>query len=113
MNVLHRTTLQYQASVSPNSLSEQLSNYIQNPDMSAVAGYSYIYWILTGDVVTLMDQSTRDALDATILSDSKDSQAGNIDPILKALILALNDGTFVPNSNYTNSQIKNRIRSKL
>ena len=33
--------------------------------------------------------------------------------VLKAVILALNDGTFVPGSNYTNAQIKNRIKGKI
>jgi len=33
--------------------------------------------------------------------------------ILKALIMALNDGTFVPGSNYTAEQIKNGIKRRI
>lgn len=33
--------------------------------------------------------------------------------VLRALVLALNDGTFVPGSNYTGAQIKARIKSKM
>lgn len=33
--------------------------------------------------------------------------------IVKALIEALNDGTFVPGSNYTNQQIKNGLKNRL
>ena len=41
------------------------------------------------------------------------SDPSNIDPFLKALVLALNDGSFVPGSNYTLPQIKTIIKSKL
>jgi len=43
----------------------------------------------------------------------KDKKAGNLDPILKALVLALNDGSLVPGSNYTNQQLKQIIKAKL
>ena len=37
----------------------------------------------------------------------------NIDPLLVALVKALNDGTFVPGSNYTKEQIKNGLKTYL
>ena len=66
-NYLHRTTKQYTTSVSPNDLQEPEVNYVVNPDLSAVEGFPSIYWIITGDVVTLMDQAARDTVDADIV----------------------------------------------
>ena len=37
----------------------------------------------------------------------------NVDPFLKAYVLAVNDGSFVPGSNYTGEKIKAIIRVKL
>ena len=65
-NYLHRTTKQYQTSISTIDLLEPVGNYIQDPDMSAVAGEPNIYWVITGDIVTLADQATQDAIDAQI-----------------------------------------------
>ena len=65
-NYLHRTTKQYQTSVSTADLQEAVANYIQDPDVSAVAGFNTKYWTITGDVVTLMSQVERDAVDAAI-----------------------------------------------
>jgi len=35
------------------------------------------------------------------------------DKVLKAIVLALNDSSFVPGSNYSNASLKNIIRSKM
>jgi len=43
----------------------------------------------------------------------RDSDPANVSPFLKALVLALNDGSFVPNNNYTLPQIKAIIKAKL
>ena len=47
------------------------------------------------------------------LDDEKDEQASNQLESLKALVLALNDGSFVPGSNHTNAQLKAIIKAKL
>jgi hypothetical protein len=73
-NYLHRTTKQYLQSWSPNDLPEPITNYIDEPDLSAVVGVPSIYWIITGDVVTEMDQAAKDAVDAQLLSDSRDAE---------------------------------------
>ena len=65
-NFVHRTSKDYLYSVSPNSLPEPIGNYIENPDLSAVAGEPNKYWTITGDVVTLMNQAEQDAADAAI-----------------------------------------------
>ena len=74
-NYLHRTvgaTLpyrkDYKTSVSPQDLPESEANYIQDPDLSAVAGFDNIYWNVNGDSVLLVDQATRDSRDAEILA---------------------------------------------
>ena len=78
-NYLHRTTKQYLTSVSPASLQEPEANYIEQPDLSAVAGQPSKYWIITGDVVSLVDQATQDAIDAQEDSDRLDSIASKLD----------------------------------
>jgi len=65
-NLLHRTTKQYLVSTDPNGLPEPIANYIEEPDLSAVAGQPNKYWTITGDVVTLMSQAEQDAVDADI-----------------------------------------------
>jgi len=51
------------------------------PDLSAVAGVPKIYWIITGDVITEMNQTEKDAVDAQILSDRRDSVADELDDL--------------------------------
>ena len=68
-NYLHRTSKQYLTSRSPADLIEPVGNYIQDPDLTAVVGFPSIYWTITGDIVTLMTQGQRDAVDAAILAD--------------------------------------------
>ena len=112
-NYLHRTTKQELISISPNSLPELEANYIRSPDLSAVSGQPARYWIITGDVVTLADQAARDIIDADIITTDNNNLAENLDRVLKAVVLALNDGSFIPNSNYTNLQLKTIIKGKL
>lgn len=71
-NFLHRTTKQYLRSVPPNELAEPLANYISCPDLSAVEGFSSRYWIITGDVISLMTQAQRDAVDVATESARRD-----------------------------------------
>ena len=65
-NYLHRLTKQFLTSTSPADLVEPAANYIMDPDMSAVAGQPSIYWIITGDVVTLQDAAAMAATDAVV-----------------------------------------------
>ena len=78
-NFLHRTTKVYGTSVSYADLAEPLANYIEAPDLSAVAGEPTKYWIITGDVITLMSQAEQDAVDAAELVASRDALADEID----------------------------------
>lgn len=78
-NFLHRTTKQYLASTSPNSLSEPIANYIEDPDLSVVIGQPAKYWIITDDIISLMSQAEMDAVDAAELVVSRDALADGID----------------------------------
>lgn len=77
--VLNRTTKQFLASV--NTPDFPTGSWIHEPDMTAVVGFGSQYWIITGDVVTLMDQAARDAVDAQQLSDNRDGTSDRIDPV--------------------------------
>lgn len=57
------------------------AEWLYDPDLSAVTGEPVKYWIITGDVVTLMDQAAKDAVDADELSATRDSQANIFDGV--------------------------------
>jgi hypothetical protein len=71
--VLNRTSKVYIPSA--NTPDYPVAQWIINPDMSLVEGFPSQYWIITGDIVTLMDQTQRDAVDAQALSASRDNTA--------------------------------------
>ena len=75
----HRTTFQLLRSVAEADLSESVANYVEEPDLVPVAGQPSKYWVLTGDVFSLADQATRDAIDATLLSTARDALSDEID----------------------------------
>ena len=77
--VLHRTTKQLK--LSANETEHPLVDWIWSPDLSAVTGFANRYWIITGDAVTLMSQAARDALDAQILSDARDTVRDQLDAV--------------------------------
>ena len=96
-NFLNRTTKAYYPSRDPNALPEDLSNYISAPDLSAVAGVPVKYWLIVGDVVSEMTQAEKDAVDAALLSASRDGAAAELDnlegtlrQVIKILISELN-----------------------
>ena len=90
-SVLNRTTKEYRQSVHTPDF--PVGNWIINPDLSAVVGFASKYWIITGDVVTLMDSAARDAVDLAEEEARKDDIADRFDPIDfdRALVLTLLD----------------------
>jgi len=91
-NVLNRTTRQYLASV--NTPDFPVEQWIHGPDMTAVAGWPSRYWTITGDVVSLMSQAERDAVDAAALGAQRDGAVAQLDQtedVLRALVLILLD----------------------
>jgi len=63
-SALNRTTKEFRLSV--NTPDYPVGDWIINPDMSAIIGFAPIYWIITGDVVTLQDAAARTATDAVL-----------------------------------------------
>ena len=118
---LHRTTKVYLTSQSPNKLPEPVANYIEDPDLSAVVGYPSIYWIITGDVVTLMDASARAAVDAQMLSDARDSIIAEVDAvesILRQIVVLLVSELNILRAQHgladrTLAQVKQQLRDSL
>ena len=80
-NFLHRVTKQHLISTSPNDLLEPIENYIDTPDLSAVAGFPNIYWVITGDVISLMAPAQRDAVDAAKLEAHRDGVMNRLDKL--------------------------------
>ncbi len=78
---LHRTTKEYLRSVASADLPESIANYIEEPDFSAITGFPSRYWTITGDVISLMSQAERDAVDVAQLSARRDSLANEIDQV--------------------------------
>jgi hypothetical protein len=77
MDVLNRTTTQYLQSA--NTPDYPVQDWIHGPDMSAVVGFQSKYWVITGDVVSLMSPAQLAALDAAELVAQKDAEADNFD----------------------------------
>ena len=78
-NVLNRTTKQFIPSA--NTTEYPVEFWIIEPDMSAVVGFNSKYWVITGDVVSLMNQAQRDAVDAAELAARRDGIAATMDAI--------------------------------
>lgn len=62
--VLNRTTKQFIPSA--NTPDFPVIDWIINPDLSAVGGFPSRYWIITGDIVTLMTPAQRAVVDLAI-----------------------------------------------
>ncbi|MHA2172822.1 MAG: hypothetical protein ACXAB7_23395 [Candidatus Kariarchaeaceae archaeon] len=94
-NFVHRTTRQYLQSFSPNDLPEPIANYIVDPDLSAVQGVPWIYWVITGDVISEMSQGEKDIVDAQILSDARDAsiqgQIDDLESVLRQVVIMTTD----------------------
>lgn len=91
-NVLNRTTKEFLRSV--NEPDYPIEEWIISPDLSAVEGFDSRYWIITGDVVSLMDQAARDAVDAAELLARRNAEAAqlaNIESVLRAFMLIVLD----------------------
>lgn len=58
------------------------ANWIYDPDLTAVSGFASIYWVVSGDLVSLMSQLGRDDVDADALTAQKDVIADQLDEVL-------------------------------
>lgn len=89
---LNRTTKQYLPSA--NTPDYPVEDWIINPDMSAVVGYQPVYWVITGDVVSLMSQAERDAVDAAAVRSARDAAVAQLqqaEDVLRAFMLIVMD----------------------
>ena len=106
---------------SVNTPDYDVADWIINPDMGAVAGQPSKYWIITGDVVTLMDAAAQAAVDSTEQDAARDDVADELDQteeILRAFALVVLDEINVLRALHvetprTIAQLKNAVRSKL
>lgn len=120
-DVVNRITKEYRRSV--NDPDYPIENWILNPDLSAVIGFESKYWIITGDVVSLMDAGQRQVVDDAELSASRDQVANSIQrvgsfdrafaEILLDEINILRAAVVPPLSDRTLNQLRNALRSKL
>lgn len=91
-SVLNRATKAYLASV--NTPDFPVIDWIINPDISAVAGQPSRYWNIVGDVVSLMSQSERNAVDTALLATGRDavvSALTNAEDLQRAFMLLVMD----------------------
>ena len=77
---LNRITKEQRRSVAPADMPPPLSDWIEEPDLSAVDGFPSRYWEIAGDAVLLMDQASRDALDAVADQAAIDRAVSQLDP---------------------------------
>lgn len=91
-NVLHRTTKEFRASV--NTPDYPPAQWIHEPNLTAVADFASKYWLIVGDVVTLMTAPQRAFVDAAEVEARRDAavaQMDRLDDLLRATILVLLD----------------------
>ena len=95
MDVLNRTTRQFLRSV--NEPDYPKSEWIWEPDLGAVTGIDSKYWVVAGDVVSLMKQADRDEVDATLAAQAvatdRAEQKARLDSerLLKGMVLWVRD----------------------
>lgn len=91
-SVLNRITKEYRASVNTPEFSA--IDWIINPDISAVISQPSRYWKIVGDIVSLMSQAERDAVDAALLTAARDALAATLtstEDLLRAFMLLVLD----------------------
>lgn len=119
-NFLHRTTMQLFSSIAPDELQEPIESYVEEPDMSPVEGEPSIYWVLTGDILSVMNQSEKDAVDAAALIARRDSAVnaavddleGDLRQLVKLMIREINIlRAFHSLPDRTLAQFKSQIRN--
>lgn len=120
--VLHRTTKELRRSV--NTPDFPVGQWIINPNLSAVGSFPSKYWIITGDVVTLMNPPARNAVDAQEAADvlAEDRAANKLridnERVLKAFALTVLDEINILRGQHglaarTQTQLINAIKTRV
>ena len=109
-SVLHRINKIYITSA--DTPEYPIVDWIHNPNLSAVAGFASKYWIITGDVVTLMDQAARDAVDAAELTTYKNGESDTADTSVGSSNESVWQGfrEIIASQTRTHNKLANRIR---
>lgn len=109
---IHRNTREFRSRANTPDLGPE---WIINPgpDRETVEAIPQKYVKIDGDIVSEMTTPEKNAVDVAEIEAEKDSLSTNFDRRFRALVLALNDGTFVPGSNYPPVRIRNIIRDHL
>ena len=98
------------------------ANWLHAPDLSAVAGFRNIYWIIMGDVISLMSQAERDAVDAAIRDAGRDARVAegidNVEEVLRHIVKLLVRELNILRQQHgltdrTLAQVRNQLRSGL
>jgi hypothetical protein len=128
-NVLHRTIggsypyhKDYRTSVSEPHFPQ--TDWIWNPDLSAVAGFDSIYWDISGDSVTLANTGERNSRDAeiaaanTVARQESEKVRYDDEAVLKAIIKLTVDQLNVLRANHglgdiTYAQARTAIRDAI
>jgi len=74
--VLNRST--FEIRYSTNTPEYGVEDWVINPDLSPVSGVETKYWKLTGDVLSEMNQSEKDAVDAACLPACRETKLAAI-----------------------------------
>ena len=107
---IHRTTKQVLNSVPSADLPETRANYIEEPDLPPPPSK---YWNIVGDLVTKMDRTEQDAVDAAETKARLDATVAELDApnslvgALAAVLLDLTGNTM------TRDELKVEVRRKL
>ena len=91
-NILHRTTLEHRVSVNTPEYPDP--PWLEAPNLSAVQGVDQKYWKISGDVVSEMTVTEKNAVDLAELTASRDAVAAKLDRVedeLRAFALTLLD----------------------
>lgn len=118
---LHRTNKTLLRSVASADLPEAQANYIEEPNLSAVAGQPDKYWVIAGDIISLASQAVQDAIDSAELSAQRDETASDIDRVesyTRAFALVVLDEINLLRAQHslsqrTAAQLKTAVRNKL
>ena len=116
-DVLNRTTKEFNRSV--NTPDFLVTEWIIGPDLSAVQRFSSRYWIITGDVVTLMTLAQRTALDQATAQAGRDELANQLanqnDVVIAAIIELLREinSDRPANQRTTAAEFKAAVRVRL
>ena len=98
------------------------ANWIHAPNLSAVAGFRNIYWIIIGDVISLMSPAERDAVDAAAETAQRDARVADevdrLESVLRQVVKLVVQELNILRSlhglpNRTLAQVRNQLRSGL